>query len=239
LVQITAEIFRKKDPETGQPLVDLIVDAARQKGTGKWTAEEAIGLQVPAPAIDQAVVMRDLSRLRESRQRLSRLLPGPSSSHIAGDAKQFEKDLRSGFYAAMLLAYTQGMALLREASQTYGYQVNEETVARIWRGGCIIRAAALKVVARAFQQRSDLSLLIEDNHIAQILSETHTGLRAVVRAAAETGIPAPAFMASLAYYDSFRTARLPTNLTQAQRDCFGAHTYERLDRPGVFHSDWS
>jgi 6-phosphogluconate dehydrogenase len=237
LVQITADIFRKTDPETGKQLVEMIVDAARQKGTGKWTTEETINLQVPAPAIDQAVVMRDLSRLREERRRLSEVLPGPSP-RFDGDPEAMARALRDGFEVAMLLAYTQGFALLREASRQYGYGLSCETVARIWRGGCIIRATMLEDIAQAFRAQPDLELLMASPAIARTLGAKHGALREVVRIAARCGIPAPAFMASLGYYDGFRTANLPTNLTQAQRDYFGAHTYERLDRPGVFHTQW-
>ena len=237
LIEITAEIFKKVDPKTNRRLVDLIVDAARQKGTGKWTTEESLNLHMPAPTIDAAVTMRDLSRLREERRRAGEVLVGPSPT-IASGRDTFLSQLRDGFQAAMILTFAQGMSLLREASKTYGYELREETVATVWRGGCIIRATLLEEIARAYRVEPKLENLLLDSQFARTLASINPSLRAVVRAAAESGIPAPAFMASLAYYDSYRSARLPTNLIQAQRDFFGAHTYERVDEPGTFHTEW-
>jgi 6-phosphogluconate dehydrogenase len=238
LIEITAGIFRKADPRTGQPLVEQIQDVARQKGTGTWVAQEAMDLQVPVPSIDAAVSMRDLSGFKEERKAVSKLLARPPLQ-FSGDRKTFLGHLRSGLYAGMLLAYAQGMALLRAASQAHRYSLNLAEVARIWRGGCIIRAALLEKVLSAYRARPELPSLLTDPSLVSEVTARQESLRVVIRTAAELGIPAPGFMASLSYYDAFRSARLPANLIQAQRDWFGAHTYERVDLPGIFHTEWN
>jgi len=237
LVEITARIFQVQDPQTGSPLVEMILDAAKQKGTGKWTSWDAMDLQVPTPTIDTAVMMRDLSGYQEEREEAARLLPGPR--HVfEGDKKRFLGKLKNALYAAMIVAYAQGLALLKRASHTYAYGLDLEAVARIWRGGCIIRAALLEHVRAAFRNQPELPNLLLDPFLGKELAGRQADLRDLVCAAAELGVPAPAFMVSLAYVDAYRSARLPANLTQAQRDYFGAHTYQRLDLPGTFHTHW-
>jgi 6-phosphogluconate dehydrogenase len=237
LVEITARIFLKKDDKTGQPLVDLIRDEARQKGTGMWTSWEAMDLQVGTPTIDIAVVMRDLSGYKAERQVAAQVLQGPKIT-FSGDRARLLEKLPNALYAGLIAAYAQGLALLKKASATYNYGLNLETVARIWRGGCIIRAALLEEIRAAFQARPDLPNLLLDPKLAREFLARQGDLREVVRVAADLGLPAPALMLTLAYFDAYRSAWLPANLIQAQRDYFGAHTYERLDGPGVFHTDW-
>jgi len=237
LVEITARIFLKKDDKTGQPLVDLIRDEARQKGTGMWTSWEAMDLQVGTPTIDIAVVMRGLSGYKGQRQVAAQVLKGPEIT-FSGDKARFLKKLPKALYAGLIAAYAQGLDLLRKASNTYNYGLNLETVARIWRGGCIIRAALLEEIRAAFQAKPDLPNLLLDPKLARKFLARQRDLRDVVRVAADLGLPAPALMLTLAYFDAYRSAWLPANLIQAQRDYFGAHAYERLDGPGVFHTDW-
>jgi 6-phosphogluconate dehydrogenase len=237
LLEITARIFLKKDDKTGQPLIDLIRDEARQKGTGMWTSWESTDLQVGTPTIDIAVVMRALSGYKGERQVAARVLKGPETT-FSGDRASFLEKLPNALYAGLIAAYAQGLALLRMASTTYNYGLNLETVARIWRGGCIIRAALLEEIRAAFQAKPDLPNLLLDPNLARKFLARQRDLRDVVRVAADLGLPAPALMLTLAYFDAYRSAWLPANLIQAQRDYFGAHTYERLDGPGVFHTDW-
>jgi len=237
LIEITALVLAKRDDKTGRPLVDMILDVARQKGTGKWTSQDAMDLQVPIPTIDSAVAMRDLSGYEHERNAANQTLPGPRNS-FDGDQAVFLTQLRQALYAAMILTYGQGMAMLRRASETYGYHISMEAVARIWRGGCIIRAAVLEDIRAAYKKRPDLPNLLMDARLAQAVAMRQGDMRAVVRTAVGLGLPAAAFMASLSYYDGYRSARLPSNLIQAQRDCFGAHTYERIDAQGTFHTHW-
>ncbi|HXG08551.1 MAG TPA: NADP-dependent phosphogluconate dehydrogenase [Gemmataceae bacterium] len=237
LIEITAQIFLKVDDKTGNRLVDMVLDVARQKGTGKWTSQDAMDLQVPIPTIDAAVSMRDLSGYEEERKAAAKALTGPSERYL-GDRQAFLGRLRGALYAATIMTYAQGMAQLRKASQVYGYNLKLEDVARIWRGGCIIRATLLEDLRTAYQANPDLPNLLLDPNLGQAVATRQDDLRAVVGTAAQLGIPAPGFMASLGYYDGYRSARLPANLTQAQRDYFGAHTYERIDEKGTFHTDW-
>jgi 6-phosphogluconate dehydrogenase len=237
LLEITARIFGVKDARTRGPLVEVILDAARQKGTGKWTSWDAMDLQTPTPTIDTAVMMRDLSGCKEERLEASRRLAGPR--HVfKGDRKRFLAKLKNALYAAMIITYAQGLALLRRASQAYGYGLDLEAVARIWRGGCIIRAAVLEPIRAACKNQPELPNLLLDPYLGREVMGRQKDLRDMVCAAAELGVPVPGLMVSLAYFDAYRSAKLPANLAQAQRDYFGAHTYERLDAPGVFHSDW-
>ncbi|MCX5904161.1 MAG: NADP-dependent phosphogluconate dehydrogenase [Proteobacteria bacterium] len=237
LLEITARIFSALDEKTGQPLINLILDAAGQKGSGMWTSQEALNLQIPTPTIDASVAMRNLSGLKKDRTAAAGVL-GLAAPAFSGDRRRFIEQLRGAFYAGMLLTYTQGFALLYRASQVNTYRLRLAEVARIWRGGCIIRASLLNGIGTACRINPDLSNLLMDEQIAQALITHCDDLRAVVQSAAAMGIPAPAFMASLSYLDSYRSPWLPANLIQAQRDCFGAHTYERLDMPGTFHSKW-
>ncbi len=237
LLEITADIFCRADEQTGARLVDLIVDEAKQKGTGKWTSQDAMELQVPVPTLDAAVAMRDLSIFKTERKMASRLCKGPPAAILKGRAT-FLKALRGALYAAMAITYAQGMALLHRASQAYSYGLRLENVARIWRGGCIIRAALLTATRDAFLVRPDLPNLLLDPHVGKLVADRQQALRAVIKRASESGIPALGFAACLGYFDGYRSAWLPANLIQAQRDYFGAHTYERIDAKGVFHTQW-
>jgi len=237
LMEITAQIFLQVDKQTGKRLVDVILDVARQKGTGKWTSQSSMDLVTPIPTIDAAVAMRDLSGFESDRLAASKLLSGPPTE-FKGNRDELLSQLRRAMYAATIITYAQGMALLRTASQTYNYNLNPEAVARIWRGGCIIRATLLEDIRKAYKARADLPNLLLDKSLAGAVVERQADLRAIVRTAAELGIPTAAFSASLAYYDGYRTAHLPANLIQAQRDFFGAHTYERVDEKGTFHTQW-
>ncbi|TAK08933.1 MAG: NADP-dependent phosphogluconate dehydrogenase [Candidatus Manganitrophaceae bacterium] len=237
LIEITARIFRRIDEKTGQRLIDLIRDEAKEKGTGKWTAQDAMELQVPVPTIDIAVAMRDLSAFKDQREAAAKRLGGPPR-RFQGDRNAFLDRMREALYAAMLLTYVQGMAQLRSASDAYDYNLNLTEVARIWRGGCIIRAALLEEIRAAYRDHPDLPHLLLEDRFAQEAASRQEPLRAVVQQAAASGIPVPGFMVSLAYFDGYRSERLPANLIQAQRDYFGAHTYERTDEAGVFHTAW-
>ncbi len=237
LVEITADIFSRVDEKTGRWLIDEILDRAQQKGTGKWTSQDAMDLQVPVPTIDMAVVMRDLSAYKEERVSAAKQLSGPAPRY-EGDGNVFPTVLANAFYAAMIVTYAQGLAVLRAASQAFQYDLRLDEVARIWRGGCIIRARLLEDVCSAFQRRPDLPNLMLDPVLSEVVVQRQKELRTVVHTAVESGIPVPGFMASLAYFDGFRSGWLPANLIQAQRDYFGSHTYERIDEKGVFHTVW-
>lgn len=238
LVEITADIFSRIDEKTGQRLIDLILDEAGQKGTGMWASQDAMDLQVPVPTIDVAVAMRNLSGYKDEREEAARVLHRPLS-HCEGDRLQFIGQLRSALYAGMLITYAQGMALLTVASVKHEYHLNLETVARVWRGGCIIRAALLEDIRAAFQARRDLPNLLLDPNISNKVMDHQENLRSLVCTASQLGIPVPALMVSLGYLDAYRSAWMPANLVQAQRDYFGSHTYERVDAKGVFHTQWS
>ena len=237
LVEITAKIFNRQDDGTGKPLIDMILDKAKQKGTGMWTSWDAMDLQAATPTIDVAVVMRDMSGAKEERLAASRFLTGPIPS-FTGDRQRFIGQVKNALYAGMIATYAQGLTLLQRASATYGYGLDLEAVARIWRGGCIIRAALLEDIRTAYRAKAELPNLLMDPHLGQEFMSREADLREVVITAATLGLPAPALMATLSYFDAYRSAGLPANLIQAQRDFFGAHTYERLDAPGTFHTEW-
>jgi 6-phosphogluconate dehydrogenase len=237
LMEITANIFSQKDEKTNKSLIDMILDRAKQKGTGKWTSEEAFDLQVPTPTIDVAVVMRDLSGYQAERKAASAVLRGPSPA-FKGEKERFISQIEKALYVGMIGAYAQGMALLKQASESYDYGLNLEAVARIWRGGCIIRSALLEDFRAAYQARPDLPNLLMDPHLAQEVVLRQDDLRTVISMAVKRGIPAPGLMSALGYYDGYRSTWLPANLIQAQRDYFGAHTYERIDEQGTFHTQW-
>lgn len=237
LMEITAQIFQQKEPKTGKPLLDLIMDVAKQKGTGIWASEDALKLQVPMPIIDTAVSMRDLSVFKKDREALSKTLAGPSQT-VQGDRQNRLSQLEGALYASFILTYSQGFSLLQAASKTYQYDLNLSTICKIWRGGCIIRSALLEPLSVAFQEESNLSTLLLNKHFAQEISNQQQDLRQVVITALDLGIPTPALSASLAYYDAYRRAWLPANLIQAQRDFFGSHHYERIDEAGSFHTEW-
>ncbi len=237
LISITAEIFRRIDDLTGKPLVNLVLDTAQQKGTGKWTSQDSFNIGAPVPTINTAVVERIISSMKTERVAASAVLQGPGTT-FTGDKQELIDSVRQALYASKISAYAQGMSMLRIASHEYDYSLNLGEVASLWRAGCIIRARFLNRITEAFARNPELPNLLLDSSFNQSVQERLPAWRSVVRTAVELGIPAPAFSASLAYYDSYRSARLPANLIQAQRDYFGAHTYERTDREGTFHSDW-
>lgn len=237
LIEITADIFNFIDPDTGLPLVDVILDAAGQKGTGRWTVAAAFDLAVPIPTMTAAVNARVVSFYKEERVAASKILTGPTGKY-QGDRSAFINKIRDALYCSKICSYAQGMALLRAASKTYHYDLNLSECARIWKGGCIIRAAFLDKIKNAFNQDPQLPNLLIAPEFKQSILDKQTAWREVIGEAAGLGIPVPAFSTSLCYFDSYRSDRLPQNLTQAQRDYFGAHTYERSDKPGVFHTEW-
>ncbi len=238
LIEITAKIFRRIDEETGRPLVDLVLDKAAQKGTGKWTSQDAFNVGAPIPTINSAVVGRIISSLKDERMAAAKVLPGPDVTRYDGDKAVLIDAVRQALYASKISAYAQGMALLRLAGAEYNYELNLAEVAAIWRAGCIIRARFLNRITDAFNRNPALPNLLLDEELGQSVRERLPAWRHVVQTAVGLGIPVPAFSGSLAYYDSYRSERLPANLIQAQRDFFGAHTYERVDQPGTFHSSW-
>jgi 6-phosphogluconate dehydrogenase len=237
LMEITARIFGQMDKKTGKRLIDVILDAAKQTGTGMWTSQEAMDAQVPVPTIDIAVAMRNLSALEKERTEGSRVLLRPIR-HFNGESHVFIEQLRDALYAGIIIIYAQGMALLAVASAKHEYNLDLEAVARIWRGGCIIRAALLDDVRGAFRAKPGLANLLLDPNISKKVMGLQESLRKTVGIAGELGIPVPGLMVSLAYLDGYRSAWSPANLVQAQRDYFGSHTYERIDLRGTFHTQW-
>lgn len=240
LIEITSRIFGKTDAETGKPLVDLIVDRAGQKGTGKWTVGHAVEMGVPLSTISSAVEARILSSLKEERVEASKHLAGPAHVPYQGDRQALVSAVKDALYASKIVSYAQGFVQLGAAAKQYGWTLNFGDIATIWRGGCIIRAHFLNRIKQAYERNPGLKNLLLDPYFCDILARTQENWRTAVAAAVTNGIPVPAFGASLAYYDSYRAARLPANLLQAQRDFFGAHTYERVDKPvgEFFHTEW-
>jgi 6-phosphogluconate dehydrogenase len=237
LIEITADIFRRKDAQTGRHLIDVILDEAGEKGTGRWTAQDAMDLGVPVPAIDVAVALRNLSDLRDERLAASRLLTGPVHQFREG-REGFVTSLEKALTACMVIIYAQGMALVRKAALTYGFRLSLAEIARIWRGGCIIRSDLLGPIREAFNDEPDLQNLLINPILGQYVENGQEDLRRVVALSATYGVPAPALASCLAYFDAYRSEWLPANLVQAQRDYFGSHTYRRTDRRGVFHTEW-
>jgi 6-phosphogluconate dehydrogenase len=238
LIEITSRIFRKIDPDTGKPLVDVILDKAGQKGTGIWTLQSAIQQSVVISTINAAVEARVISSRKDDRVASSKILPQPKPKKFKGDRAQLVDAVRNALYASKIVSYAQGMELLGAASTQYKWSLNFGDIATIWRGGCIIRAKFLNRIVEAYQRDPALHNLLLDSYFTAIIEKTQDDWRIAVSTAAEHGVAVPAFSASLAYFDSYRSARLPSNLLQAQRDFFGAHTYERVDKPGVFHTEW-
>lgn len=238
LIEITADIFKYIDPETNQPLVDVILDAAGQKGTGRWTVQSALELGICIPTITAAVNGRIMSAFKQERIAASQQLSGPSGKY-EGDTKTFINQIRDALYCSKICSYAQGMALLSSASKAYSYELNLSEISRIWKGGCIIRAGFLNKIKSAFKDNPELPNLLLAPEFKQTILDRQDAWREVISQAAKLGIPVPAFSASLDYFDSYRRDRLPQNLTQAQRDYFGAHTYERTDKPGFFHTEWT
>jgi 6-phosphogluconate dehydrogenase len=238
LIEITADIFTQKDELTKNHLVDMILDAARQKGTGAWTSNDALDQAVPIPAIDTSVMMRYMSGLKTEREMAAKILSGPPASAPL-DKKALIDTLEKAFHFAMITTYAQGLALLKKASETYKFELQLHQVASIWRGGCIIRAALLEDIRAAFAKDDQLANLLLDASLAKTIDGLQADMRSVLQTAIGLGIPFAAYSASLVYYDAYRHERLPANLIQAQRDYFGAHTYERIDQTGTFHTHWN
>ncbi|WP_010089155.1 NADP-dependent phosphogluconate dehydrogenase [Burkholderia ubonensis] len=239
LMEITSKIFGKKDDETGKHLVDVILDRAAQKGTGKWTSQNALDLGVPLPLITESVFARVLSSLKTERVAASKVLSGPSATPLQGDRAAFVEAVRRALYLSKVISYAQGFAQMRTASEEYGWKLDLGTIAKIFRAGCIIRARFLQKITDAYAKDSALANLLLDPYFQDIAANYQASLREVVIAAVKAGVPVPAFASAVAYFDSYRSERLPANLVQAQRDFFGAHTFERTDKPGSFHANWS
>jgi len=238
LVAITSEILAKKDSETGKPMVDVILDTAEQKGTGKWTSQVSLDLGVPAPTIADAVFARTLSAIKKERVAASALLAGPRP-RFDGDKVAFIEMIRKALFSAKICSYAQGFQLLRAADQEHHWDLQFGTISSLWRAGCIIRAQFLGKIKEAYARTPALANLLMDPYFAGVTTSYQQDWRKVVAVAAENGIAIPAFMSALAYYDGYRTAVLPANLLQAQRDYFGAHTYQRVDKEGKFHTHWT
>lgn len=244
LIEITSDIFRVRDEETGRPLADLVLDKAGQKGTGKWTAQVALDLAVPIPTIAAAIDARVMSSMKEERAAASRQLRGPAPERFAGDEgarAHYVQAVHDALYASKICAYAQGMRLIQAGSDEHDWNISLQEMARIWKGGCIIRARFLNDIMGAYERQPHLPNLMLDEKFARELEQAQRASRDVVTMAQHAGVAVPAMTASLAYFDAYRTERLPQNLTQAQRDYFGAHTYERADQPtgGFVHTDWA
>ena len=239
LIEITADILKQKDPVSKKPFVDVVLDTAGQKGTGKWTSTNALDMGVPAPTVAEAVFARCLSAIKEERVAASKILKGPGKKY-RGSKKALLAAIHDALYCSKICSYAQGFQLMRTAQQEFNWQLHFGEIAQIWRGGCIIRAAFLQKITEAYARNPTLANLLLDPYFNSTVKKAQANWRKVVSLAAECGVAAPTFSSALSYYDGYRSARLPANLLQAQRDYFGAHTYERLDQPRgkFFHLDW-
>jgi 6-phosphogluconate dehydrogenase len=237
LIEITYKVLGKTDEETGKPMVEVILDEAAQKGTGKWTTQNALDIGAPIPTIDAAVMSRLLSAIKSERVAASQVLHGPVS-RFDGDAAEMVDIVRDSLYASKVLSYAQGLAMMRIASSEYQYDLKIGDIAKIWRAGCIIRAELLDEIMAAYDRNSDLPNLLLDDAFREAVQSRQQAMRKFVATAVDLGIPALATASSLAYFDSYRSPQLPANLIQGQRDFFGAHTYHRVDKEGVFHTQW-
>ncbi|MCY7689196.1 NADP-dependent phosphogluconate dehydrogenase [Bacillus altitudinis] len=238
LIEITADIFTKVDEETNQPLVDVILDKAGQKGTGKWTSQSSLDLGVPLPIITESVFARFISAMKDERVEASQLIQGPEPTQSAEDKQALIEAVRKALFMSKICSYAQGFAQMKAASDEYNWDLKYGEIAMIFRGGCIIRAAFLQQIKEAYDRYPELKNLLLDPYFKDIVESYQSSLRKVISLAVEQGVPVPSFSSALAYFDSYRTAVLPANLIQAQRDYFGAHTYERTDKEGVFHTEW-
>jgi 6-phosphogluconate dehydrogenase len=240
LIEITRDILARTDDETGEPMVDVILDTAGQKGTGKWTSQSALDMGAPAPTVAEAVFARFLSAIKEERVGASAILGGPEQS-FGGDRDRLVEQIRQALYASKICSYAQGFQLLRMAAAEFNWALNYGQIALMWREGCIIRAQFLGRIKEAFDEDPDLSNLLLAGYFKEAIDRSQNAWREVVATAVTHGLPVPAFSSALAYYDGYRNARLPANILQAQRDYFGAHTYERVDRPRgeFFHTNWT
>jgi len=238
LIEITADIFTKKDDETNLPMVDVILDKAGQKGTGKWTGINALDLGVPLPLITESVFARCISYLKEEREKASEILVGPQQSVLQENKKEWIETIRKALYMSKICSYAQGFAQMQTQSNEMDWDIDLGNVAMIWRGGCIIRAQFLQKIKDAYDRDANLKNLLLDEYFKDIVNEYQSSLRDVVKLAVDFGIAIPAFQSAISYFDSYRSEKLSANLIQAQRDYFGAHTFERVDRDGIFHANW-
>lgn len=238
LIEITADALTKKDPETGQPMVDIILDRAGNKGTGKWTSQSALDLGIPLPLITESVFARYISALKEERVEASKVLPAPEKFSYSGDKKELIEKIREALYFSKIMSYAQGFAQMGTASEEYGWDLNYGEIAKIFRAGCIIRARFLQKITEAYERHPELKNLVLDEYFMGIAEKYQQAVRELVGVSVQAGVPVPAFSSAIAYYDSYRSERLPANIIQAQRDYFGAHTYERTDKEGTYHFDW-
>ncbi len=238
LIEITADIFTKVDEETNQPLVDVILDKAGQKGTGKWTSQSSLDLGVPLPIITESVFARYISAMKDERVEASQLIEGPKPAQSAENKQELIEAVRKALFMSKICSYAQGFAQMKAASDEYNWDLKYGEIAMIFRGGCIIRAAFLQQIKEAYDRNPKLKNLLLDPYFKDIAQSYQSSLRKVISLAVEQGVPVPSFSSALAYFDSYRTAVLPANLIQAQRDYFGAHTYERTDKEGIFHTEW-
>jgi 6-phosphogluconate dehydrogenase len=240
LIEITRDILSKVDKETGQPMVDMILDTAGQKGTGKWTSQAALDLGIATPTITEAVFARCISAIKEEREEASKVFKGPEIK-FEGDSdarEQFIEAIRQALFASKICSYAQGFAMMREASREYDWDLNFGDIALMWRGGCIIRAQFLDTIKEAFDKQPDLANLLMAPYFKEAVEKAQANWRLVVSTAINMGLPVPAFSSALSYFDSYRRVTLSANMIQAQRDYFGAHTYNRVDKPGTFHTEW-
>jgi 6-phosphogluconate dehydrogenase len=240
LIEITTRVIDFADPENpSRSLIDMILDKAGQKGTGKWTTQTALDLGIPIPTITAAVDARGISAIKEERVAASKVLAGPKPTVMKGDLKAFINDVRAALYCSKICSYAQGFAMIAAANKQFNYGIKLDEMARIWKAGCIIRAIFLDEIKKAFREHPNLTNLLMTNRFREAIAQRQDAWRRIISTSAQNGIGTPAFGASLAYYDSYRRERLPANLIQAQRDFFGAHTYERIDKPGFVHTEWA
>lgn len=239
LIEITADILTRKDDEgTGKPVVDVILDAAGNKGTGKWTSQSALDLGVPLPLITESVFARYISAYKEERVQASKILSRTNDFEFTGDKKELVEKIREALYFSKIMSYAQGFAQLRVASKEFDWDLPFGEIAKIWRAGCIIRARFLQKITDAYDKNSEIENLLLDDYFVEITKKYQQSVRDVVALAVQAGVPVPTFSSAIAYFDSYRAERLPANIIQAQRDYFGAHTYERVDKEGIFHYSW-
>ena len=238
LIEITADIFKKYDDETGKPIVDLILDQAGQKGTGKWTSQSALDLGVPLPVITESVFARFISAIKDERVVASKQIQGPKPATYTGDKTALIESIRKALYMSKIVSYAQGFAQMKAASEEYNWDLQYGDISMIFRGGCIIRAQFLQKIKDAYDRDANLNNLLLDPYFKDIVENYQGALREVIATAVMNGIPVPCFASALSYFDSYRTETLPANLIQAQRDYFGAHTYKRVDKEGTFHTEW-
>ncbi|WP_027107751.1 NADP-dependent phosphogluconate dehydrogenase [Lacticigenium naphthae] len=238
LIEITADALTKVDSETGKPMVEIILDRAGNKGTGKWTSQSALDLGIPLPIITESVFARYISAMKEERVEASKVLPKPAEYKIDGDKKVLIEQIRQALYFSKITSYAQGFAQMRTASEEYNWDLKYGEIAKIFRAGCIIRARFLQKITDAYDRSPEIKNLLLDDYFIDITKNYQDSIRDLVGIAVKSGVPVPAFSSAIAYYDSYRTARLPANIIQAQRDYFGAHTYERTDKEGSYHFDW-